>query len=520
MAMVPLTSTTGDPVFRTQNGSINSIKRFTRVAADAGTKLNTQERLVSPGDDALSFAVSRRARADIAALKVVSETSQVNIAGLSLAIDGLESIKQQLDTLKQKMVQAQVADAGELDGIQAEIDLALSQIDATAKNTKLGKRSLLDGTSTIKAVRSIAANGTITAFCVNTGFSYGQTSGIQRVRVNKLGTGGPVRVLTDGTQVLSLNVSIHSAHKNRRAFASITAVGANSAAFIELRVSGRLGSATIRLNSSSGNLTNLAGAASTFNKLAAETGVVLTSQGTTATMGFMAVGFGENEFVKVELLNGAGAWAVAGVVATEAAGTSTTRYSVGNDILVNGERLNLGGEFGTTARYLKNGFDIEFDININSLTDTTTINSGRINLIAGQGITGLLGSSGSAGEVLKYGFGNFTTENLGRGAALNTVTTACVASTMFTMLNTSLGNQVIGDKSIADLGTGGRLDLGSGDFLGALKTIDRAIGQVIGEQSRLGSIQGNFIQAINRAETGIGNLQSADSDIVGVDATT
>ncbi|NUQ35476.1 MAG: flagellin, partial [Planctomycetaceae bacterium] len=309
MAVFPIQAAAGNPVGRSQTVAVSAIRRFSGQAANASTKLTTQERIVAPGDDTLGYSVSRNMRADIESLKVVSQTGQLNASALTLALAGLDSIKSQLDVLKSKIVEAQVADSTELDAIQAEIDLALSQIDSTANNTKLGSRSLLNGNSSIKAVRSIAANGTVTNISIlQVGQSIGQTSGIQAVRVNKIGSGAPTRILTDGTQVLSLNVSVRSVDKNRRAFASITAIGAAAADFIELRVTGKLGSAVIRLNSTSGNLANLSGAANAFNKLASETGVVLTSQGTTATMGFLAIGFTKDDFVKLELLDGTGAW--------------------------------------------------------------------------------------------------------------------------------------------------------------------------------------------------------------------
>jgi flagellin-like hook-associated protein FlgL len=82
------------------------------------------------------------------------------------------------------------------------------------------------------------------------------------------------------------------------------------------------------------------------------------------------------------------------------------------------------------------------------------------------------------------------------------------------------GGKLIDQASVADLKSGGTLSLNSGRLSDALRTIDSAIEQVIGEQTRLGTVQGNFIDAINRAEVQVGNLSSADADIIGVDAAT
>ena len=53
-----------------------------------------------------------------------------------------------------------------------------------------------------------------------------------------------------------------------------------------------------------------------------------------------------------------------------------------------------------------------------------------------------------------------------------------------------------------------------------MKTIDNAIEQIIEEQTRLGTLQGNFIDSVHRSEVLMGNLTAADADIIGVDAAT
>jgi len=151
MPSFPIASTTGDAIFRSQNFSVNTIKRYTRVASDSGQKLNSGERIVNPGDDALSFTASRQIRSDIAGFKVVAETGQLNVTGLGIAINGLDAMKTQLDRIKRTLIQAQAATADERNLLQADIDLALQQIDSISANTKLGRRSLLNGDSTITA---------------------------------------------------------------------------------------------------------------------------------------------------------------------------------------------------------------------------------------------------------------------------------------------------------------------------------------------------------------------------------
>lgn len=532
MATIPIQSTTGDPIFRSQSSSINSIRSLSRAAADASLKLNTQERIVTPGDDALSFSTSRHIRSGISALKTVSETGQLNITGLGLAVDSLEGIKGQLDNIKKLIVQSQVADEADRAGIQSEIDLSLSQIDSAAQNTKLGSRSLLNGDSTINAYRSIAANGTITDFNVNRGQSLTLNSGVTGVRVNKIGAGGATRLLSDGTNVLSVRVSIRSANKATRAAIRFSIGSGAAGTFAEYRVTGKLGSATIRVNSTGVTLTQLAGQAASFNQLAGETGVILTSSTTGGFATLTTVGFGADEFVKVELINSSALTGVAvsnasGVINPNAdpKGTVLTSFGRGATATINGVNVALGGENGTTARYLQNGFDIEVDFSTFGLTSRALSSTGAFNLDLTQGVVGLLGASGNRRDTLQYGIGNFTTANLGRGNGQNTVTTESAtgnagATGGRAVTTAGRGNTVINNNSVADIGSGGSLSLGSGNISGALRTIDNAVNSVINEQTRLGTIQGNFIDAVNRAESSIGNLASAEADIIGVDAAT
>lgn len=527
---IPMQSTTGDATFRAQNNSVSAIKRFSRASADAALKLNNRERLISAGDDPLSFNVSRRIRSEVASLKVVNETGQLNITGLSLAIDALETIKVQLDKLKMKVVQAQVADDSERDSIQSEIDLALAQIDSTANNTKLGSRSLLNGDATINAFRSITNAGLERDWGIRaSGMSLMASAGIQNVRVNKIGNGGPVRRISTGQTVLSLNVSIKSLNKATRVFMSYIP-GAAAADFAEFRITGKLGSATIRVNSSTistlGGAAGIGGVATSFNMLAQETGVVFTSS-TGGPVGLTTVGYGSDEFIKVELLSEGGTTigfgnAAGAVTASDTVGTVLSQYGTGGFATINGTRVELGGEYGLTARYLSGGYDIEIDfgtLNMETATAPVAITD-RVNVDLGQGVVGLLGTDGRQGDMLKYGFGKFTTENLGRGLALNTMTMYSVGSAIYTASVFSNGNQILGRGSLADVGSGGSLSLKTGNFVGTFAMINRSIDQLIKEQTRLGTIQGNFIDAINRAEVSIGNLTSADADIVGVDAAT
>ena len=527
MSVFPMQSTTGNPIFRSQTSSLQAIRRFTRGAADASQKLNSQERIVSPGEDALAFSTSRYTRAQVASLKVVSETGQLNVAGLSLAIDGLDGVKVQLDKIKKALLQGQVADASDREMIQGQIDLALSQIDSTAKSTKFGNRSLLNGDSSIKGYEGISNVGLINDYAIMDGESLSQTSGIKAVRVNRLGSGGPIVKLNDGRTILSLRVSVHSTQKATKAMLQFTP-GDATGDFAEWRVTGKLGSAMIRIDSNANSLGKMSAVALAFNSRAGETGVVLTSDGGNSLV-LSSVGFGGDEFVKVELVSAgesaAGDSELAfGNVTNDPALVGEAQVAYGNaaQVRINGTRIAMGGEFGTTARYTQNGFDLEIDFNTNGLVENANTINSTVVIDMSKGMSGMFGPSGASGDVVQYGFGDFRTEVLGRGNGQWSMTEASSgqvgSNANVSATATTFGNQALGNNSIAELAGQGRLSIRSGQLRESLATIDRAISQGVREQTRLGTLQGNFIDSVNRAEASVGNLSAADSDILGVDA--
>ncbi len=501
MPAFPIQPTTGDPVFRGLSSSIDSVRRFSRIASDSAVKLNNQERIVSPGEDSLSFSASRKLRSQMGGLRAVQESGQINVSALNLAVEGLEGIRGQLDGIKRLLVQSQTASAEERDGIQAEIDLALKQIDATASSTKFGNRTLLDGSTSLKGYADIdATTGTKTDFDVYVnGDELGQAAGLREVRVNKIGTGLQTIGADDGSRIMSFNVGIATAAT--RAEIAVTAAGAGE--YADFRVTGQFGSAVFRVTDDAATMQ------SSFNALAAETGV--TFDGTT----LRTVGYGDDAFIKVEYLGGSGATAVVGNVGpggTDVEGAIETAFATAATASINGTQVRLGGEFGTTARYLADGYDIEIDFTSQDVFDAALDQDVRV--ATADGVAGLLGASGRSADVVRYGIGNFSTESLGRGNGITTVTDATGAGNV----DEATGSRVLANDSVGNLGSGGPLSLKSARTADAINTIDRAVAQVIKEQARLGTLQSNFIDSVARAEVAQGNVSAADADIVGVDA--
>ncbi|MEE9312281.1 MAG: flagellin, partial [Planctomycetota bacterium] len=82
------------------------------------------------------------------------------------------------------------------------------------------------------------------------------------------------------------------------------------------------------------------------------------------------------------------------------------------------------------------------------------------------------------------------------------------------------GDAKLGVNSLSDLAAGSSLDLSSGRFSDAARVVENSISQVLGEQARLGTLQGQFTNAINNSQSSISTLATADADITSIDAAS
>lgn len=132
MAGLPLTNSIGDSISRLHSSSLDSAYN---VAEDSSVKLDAQE-------DSSSSSTSHKVSTDTGFPSFTSGTGQLDITGLSKALNGLGGIKARLYDLKQKLVQFQTTDEAGRERIQSEIDLVISQIDSSTKNTRFGNQIL------------------------------------------------------------------------------------------------------------------------------------------------------------------------------------------------------------------------------------------------------------------------------------------------------------------------------------------------------------------------------------------
>ncbi|MCC6464439.1 MAG: hypothetical protein IT463_03755 [Planctomycetes bacterium] len=541
----PISNPGTDPIFRSQQVAFQAINRHSATAGEAGQRLNTGERILNPGDDPVAFRTSRTLRAQVSALNSVLSAGQVNLSGLSIAQDGLSKISSQLENLKGLLTAAQSSSSDERADLQQQIDAAVSNIDSTARNARFGGRSLLDGGGTVRVVASVTTTGTVTELYMNRGSRLSSAaSEIVDVRVNRIGVGLPTRSTTAG-DVMSLKVLRLSGNGAFAGAVRLSMADAFAASeSVTLRITGNRGSTVLTI---AGSITGAAGVApkqraliQSFNALAEETGVVLVPMSSGGTAGaenelvFKSLGADDEAFVKVEILasntsavtdvaiSQQNKTAVAGQanvtnVTTSNVGASLVSHGKTGSVLINGEQVEIGGEHGTTARYLKNGFDIEIDLGL-LLAQGPDLGAAQIsrnvNILLADTQAGILGPTAGSADLVMYGFRNVSASTLGKGGARLAGLThqdSVYQPTVFSRDTT------LGDKSLAELKTGGRLDLDSGKFAQASKVIERSLNQVLREQARLGTLQGQFTTAIDNSSSAISTLASAEADINSID---
>lgn len=542
----PISTPGTDPIFRTQQSAFNALRKNSTMASEAGQRLNSGERILNPGDDPLAFSTSRKLRAQMSALNTVASAGQQNMAALSIAQDGLSKASGQLESLKGLLVAAQSATSSEKADLQTQIDTAIANIDSTAKNARFGGRSLLDGSSSIRTVASVNQNGSIQELYMNRGNNLSSAgSAIVDVRVNRIGSGMATRNTAIG-DVLSLNVVRLSGGGGNPGSIKMSVADAFAASeSITIRVTGNRGSTTLTI---AGSITGGGGAVSkqrnliqSFNALANDTGVVMTHLSSGGTAGqesefvFQSLDPNAEGFVKIEILGSNNVdtndvvferltktASPTGVDATQASATGSVLIDEGKTgtVLVNGTEVEVGGMNGTTATYRQSGFDIDIDLGMQLAMGASVGSAGvsaQVNIIIGDAQAGILGPSASQTDLVQYGFRDISSSSLGSGGARLAAVTHSDAVYQAAVFS---GDSRLGVDSLSDLATGSSLDLSSGKFTDAARVIENSIGQVLGEQARLGTLQGQFTNAINSSQSSISTLATADADITSIDAAS
>ena len=517
----------------------SAVRKFIRTASSAVLRLSENDRFAVTTDDVSSFKASRISRARVQALKGSTEANQLSIGYVRAASQGLDNVLGQLSKIREIIVNNASASDSERLNLQTEIDHAIAEIDSTAQKTRFGGRSLLDGSSQIHAFQSVQADGTRVAFFTDStaNITAGEQKGIQAVRVNKIGQNpGPVRYTNDGSAILSLNVSIGLTDRAFRARLGLSTGTAGS--FAVFRLTGKLGSTTVRLTSTAQTLANMVVVANhdetdkVINEQAQETGVVLVpdwAAGGTPTI--TTLDYNDGNFVKVELLEidaaGGTAPSIGNVGGTDPVGTTATAFGTAAVATINGERITLGGESGLQANYVHGDTDILIDFSTNLIEQIPTVApggtiEGKVNIDLNQGLNVTL-NPGSQSGTQQFAIQNFSSNQLGKTFERQSALIRNLGWPTFKIWRAfdgrfQNGNQVIGNDSIAHIGDGGSLDLDSGDTSGATRVLDRAVKQVLEQQAQLGVLENALQASLRESESSLSLNAQAGIDISQVDS--
>lgn len=158
-------------------GANASINIHSRNAASSVAKLSSGSRIVRPGDDAASLAISNKLKSNIAALTQAKVNAGQTSSLLQIASGGASRVSEiltRLKTLSTQAVNGTLSDAERLIS-QEEFSELVKEIDNTVNQTQLNGIKLLSGNA--NATASGASNATATATNLNnTSLSIGTTS--------------------------------------------------------------------------------------------------------------------------------------------------------------------------------------------------------------------------------------------------------------------------------------------------------------------------------------------------------
>lgn len=376
----------------------------------------------------------------------------------------------------------------------------------------------------MRGYAQIANDGTITRFdtFVPEQAAANTASGVIGVRVNRLGAGGNTRRLEDGRTVLSLNVSMVTAADRGR----LEMQGGGADEFSIYRVTGRHGTATITFNGAAPTFATAPEQIQSLNEQLRGTGIAIAPQGTGGggNPHIAAIGWGHQDFVKVELVDAsADGVRFAGLGAAgqmdQHIGATAIDHSVAGRVSIDGKIYSLGGDFGTTINFQEDGNDIEVDLHVYGLRNVAGATLHTVNIDLDAGISGLGSSGGTHNQVIRFGFGDVSTDQLGRGVILPNIPALSSIPNSITRTDFyETGGEVLGVTALSDLGSGGPSDIQSNLFERAIETLDRATDTVITEQLRLGTLQKFFGDSLQRSEHAYTSLASHNADLINVDA--
>ena len=297
------------------------------------------------------------------------------------------------------------------------------------------------------------------------------TSAFTSVSINS------AKMTAGSTLAVSVNV-ITSAQTGQLNFMGSSA-GLNGAA--SLSIAGNAGTVQLSFASS----TKSSAIVASVNQFKDSTGVQATLSSDNKSVKFTSTGFGSSQFVTVSSNNSTA------FSSKDTSGVATaTDYGRNASLSVNGTAVQSDGlNVKVVAPNLEADFTLNSTINTNGKNKTFGITGG--------GATFSLGAQVNTANSASIGLGNINTSSIGKVVSNGTI------------------------YSLADLGSGKKAAVNSGDTTLAQNVVNKAIKDVSNLRGRLGAFQSNVLgSTINSLNVALENVQSSESAIRDTDFAT
>lgn len=409
-------------------------------------RLSTGLSINRGADNPAGLMSSEALRSQLKAIEAASRNIQRADSVLNVADTGLGEVGNLLGDLDGLVVSAANSagmSATEREAMQVEVDSVLNSIDRIARSTSFADRRLIDGSLEARLTNISSSVESIDVYATSLGAGQSMDLNIN---------------VTQAAETASLVLDFDGE--------SLDMSGSGGA--FEFVVQGNEGEVTFAF-ASGATMDDIAAA---INAQSGSTGVSALASGTTVVLS--SSGYGSDSFVSVEVLDDGGLIAGAGVYQTivgsgGAIDAGSIVAFVGGAGAVRAEGIDVAG---TINGVVASGQGTTLSVNTSSLSMSVELTS------AAASTTGAMRAATATGGA-SFLIGPRITSVFRVGLGLMDAGAS------------RLGRFGMGGErfSLADLKSGGRLNLADGDISGAQRAVRGAIAQVSSERARLGGFQ-------------------------------
>lgn len=428
-------------------GLLNILNRTSTEQSNTLTRLSTGNRINRGQDDPAGLLALQQIDSELTGVNAAITANQRTDAMVGVADSALSEISSLLSEV-QSLAAASANSAGmtasQIAANQSQIDNAIESIDRIIRTTEFNGKKLLDGSLAI------------------------DVSGVDSDDLTD------VRVYSrnPSSDVSTLNVEVATAATQAATSGASEALMTTSAdVATTIQIKGSLGTQIVEIAADE----NLSSVVAKINDLSAQTGVVASQTSSTGAIHLHSSGYGSDEFVKVNIIEGGTTYNSDEFREVNETGTDA-------DVRINGQTASADGK---EVHYARNGLEMSF-----KLTDTMNA----------DGQTSSFTVSTTGGATFQLGTDSTTRTTIGISG----------------LFSHQLGTGTSGE-TLAAMKSGGSYDLLS-DPAKAAEIAKAAQETIATQQGRLGGFQKYQVQtSLNTMNTMKESLTSVRSSIADVD---